>query len=104
MMITLDKFDECLISLKRKFGWRTKNIIYKRLWSTPRENKMPTNYKSAIAKEMRNIYKNFSFGDFILNDYFSATVNDEIARQDETFHDELTEFRNINYTPVVMHF
>ncbi len=92
---TVERFDESLLLMKQKFGWR--NICYIRRNVAPK-SKEKLELKQAVGEEIRKLNPM----DCKLYAHVREMIDAKIAEQGESFAQELRRYRFLNrwYTPV----
>ncbi|XP_046571413.1 galactose-3-O-sulfotransferase 2-like [Haliotis rubra] len=88
LILDADLFPESIILMKRKLNWSLKDVLY---ISQNKLNKKPVH----LTHLLKTKAKEFLHLDYMLYDYFSRRLREEIKNQDTTFNDEVENLRHV---------
>ena len=91
LVMTMERFDESLVLLKRLLCWDTEDMVYFRLNgrdSSQRRNEIPRRLKERIRR--------WSKADYLLYQHFSKALDKKLAKQDHGFSQEVRKLRETN--------
>ncbi|KAL4239154.1 galactosylceramide sulfotransferase [Mactra antiquata] len=90
LVMIMEYFHESLILLKRIMCWSFEDLLYQ----TSNVGTYKSKNASTSVKNL-NIYKKWSQADYILYNYFNATFWKKISNEGKDFHEEVTEFSDV---------
>lgn len=92
-IIILERLDESLLLMKRKFCWKLKDIIYEKQQATASQKKRRPSSVTVIQKFRLVAPVDFALYEHFLNKISAAVLNEEREKGD--FNDELNYFRTV---------
>lgn len=91
LVIITELFDESLVLMRRYLCWDIQDILYqpvnKGVWRN--------NVKPNLTREDIDIVRNLNNADNLLYDFFKTRLENQIIRQNHSFHTEVRHFKKI---------
>ena len=88
LVLVLERFDECLVLLKRFLGWQVSDILY-----------IPSNTgnhpKVNLTEEQKFKHKHTCFLDYAIYDFFSKIFDHKVQVEGPGFQDEVSYFQGL---------
>ncbi|XP_035686079.1 galactose-3-O-sulfotransferase 2-like isoform X2 [Branchiostoma floridae] len=91
LVLILEHFSESLVLLRRMMCWTLKDILYNVSPKNLKEYRKPTTENASLVEAHRR----WSNVDYILYDYFNATLWQKIQDENNDFHQEVRHFENV---------
>ena len=85
-VIVMEKFDESLVLLRRRFCWSLEDILYTR-------QRVRGKPKEIFSEEVRRKHKAFSHADYKLYEYFDAKLEQELNKEVD-IRKEISNFKD----------
>lgn len=94
LVLVLEKFDESLLVLKRKFDWNISNILYLPIGSLKFHRKHE--YKTDINNNyLIDLHKKWAAVDYALYEHFDNKLTNILKEQNSDFAEELEYFKTL---------
>ena len=91
LVMTMERFDESLVLLKRLLCWDLDDVVYFQL------NRRDVSQKrTKISPRLRNKIRTWSRADSALYEHFNKVLDKKISQQPESFHREVKELKARN--------
>ena len=88
LVLVMERFDESLILMKRYLNWKISEILY----IPSNSHTHPKLYPNETEK---SVYRNASFLDYAIYDYFTKRFEYKVDAEGSLFHDEVKQFQVI---------
>ena len=95
LVLTLERFPESLVLMRRRYGWTTRDIMHS--MNNVRAAPRPSVPRDAVRLERaRAIDRRFSRVDYVMYEYFANKLDAILAKQPPDFQHEVAYFKSLN--------